>query len=422
MPVVRPLIASVAACAVILSALIGTPPPASAVTLIDAPGAPLIDECYQTDEGVWRSGWAIPEDTAQVAWGNDEDGHVSVWAKDGYEFRGGGVEPRMRRFGMSPGDPCDPSGNPPVADPDAVKATATVAAVQGDSSGIAEARDYRGSGSVRFVISLPVEDQFAQTCRMEPNVSAAAVPLTRNNSINLDRTHTTAQITVDRLTAGIYHFAIRCSDYYGEQAEGGLGAPTIPGYKGWVGPVTVPAVSSLTATPIPAISGTARVGATLTAVPGVWSPAPVTLKFQWARGGKTIAGATAPRYVPVAADRGQQLSVTVTGVKAGYAAVAKTSLKTAVVAAGVISGPTPRIIGTAKKGKKLTASPGTWKPSGVALTYQWRRNGAGISGATNSTYKLVKKDKKKRITVTVTGSKTGYTTLARTSPATAKVK
>lgn len=421
MPVVRPLIAGVAACAVVLSALIGASPPASGVTLIDAPGAPLIDECYQTEDGIWRSGWAIPADTAQVAWENDEDGHVSVWAKDGYEFRGGGVEPRIRRFGMSPGDLCDPSGNPPVADPDAVKATVTVAAVQGDSSGITGARDYRGFGSVGFTISLPVEDQFAQTCRLEPNVSADAVPLTRNNSINLDRTHTTAQVTVNRLTAGTYHFAIRCSDYYGEQAEGGLGAPTIPGYKGWVGPVTVPAVSALTA-PTPAISGTARVGVALTAVPGVWSPAPVTLRFQWSRGGKAIAGATATQYVPVAADRGQQLSVTVTGAKAGYTAVARTSLKSAVVAAGVISGPTPRIIGTAKKGKKLTASPGTWKPSGVALTYQWRRNGAGIPGATKSTYKLVKKDKKKRITVTVTGSKPGYTTLSRTSPATAKVR
>ena len=217
-------------------------------------------------------------------------------------FAAGASAPQSQ-LGMSPDDLCDPSGNPPVADPEAVRASVGVVAVQGDSLGRSGVRDYGGSGSVRFTITLPVEDEFPQTCRMEPNVSAEAVRLTRNNSINLDRTHTTAQVTVDRLTAGTYYFAIRCSDYYGEQAEGGLGAPTIPGYKGWVGPVTVPPVSALTA-PVPTISGAARVGAVVMAVPGAWAPAPVALKFQWKRGGRDIAGATRSQYSLAAADRG----------------------------------------------------------------------------------------------------------------------
>ena len=84
--------------------------------------------------------------------------------------------------------------------------------------------------------------------------------------------------------------------------------------------------------------------------------------------------------------------------------------------------PTPKISGTAKVGKKLTAKPGTWKPSGVKLTYQWKRSGATLKGATKSTYTLTKSDKGKKITVTVTGSKSGYLTAAKTSKSTSAVK
>ena len=38
--------------------------------------------------------------------------------------------------------------------------------------------------------------------------------------------------------------------------------------------------------------------------------------------------------------------------------------------------PKPTITGSTVVGKKLTAKPGTWKPSSVTLTYQWLRNGS----------------------------------------------
>ena len=46
--------------------------------------------------------------------------------------------------------------------------------------------------------------------------------------------------------------------------------------------------------------------------------------------------------------------------------------------------PTPKITGTAKVGYTLKATPGTWGPAPVALKYQWKVNGAAISGATAS--------------------------------------
>lgn len=78
--------------------------------------------------------------------------------------------------------------------------------------------------------------------------------------------------------------------------------------------------------------------------------------------------------------------------------------------------------GTAKVRKLLTAVPGTWRPSGVTLSYQWLRSGKVIRGATKATYKLTKADRGKAIAVRVTGHKVGYSTTSVTSARTPKVK
>ncbi len=79
--------------------------------------------------------------------------------------------------------------------------------------------------------------------------------------------------------------------------------------------------------------------------------------------------------------------------------------------------PTPKIAGTAKVGATLKAKPGSWAPAPVTLTYQWLRNGKAIAKATKSSYKLVKADKGRKIAVKVTGSKSGYQKVAKTSAA-----
>ena len=71
-------------------------------------------------------------------------------------------------------------------------------------------------------------------------------------------------------------------------------------------------------------------------------------------------------------------------------------------------------------GRKQTAKAGEWGPSDVKLTYQWYRAGKTIKKATKSTYKLAKSDKRKKITVKVTGKKTGYAAVSKFS-ATKKV-
>lgn len=166
-----------------------------------------------------------------------------------------------------------------------------------------------------------------------------------------------------------------------------------------------------------AITGTAKVGGTLTASRGTWSPSDVTYKYQWLRDGAAIKGATAKSYTIVAADAGKRISVKVTGSATGYTSTSKTSAATAKVAQGTLATVTPNITGTPKVGSALTAAPGTWKPSGVTYRYQWLRDGKSIGGATAKTYKLTKADGGRKITVKVTGSKGGYTTASKTSAA-----
>jgi hypothetical protein len=165
---------------------------------------------------------------------------------------------------------------------------------------------------------------------------------------------------------------------------------------------------------IPAVSGSAHVGRTLTAVPGSWAPSPVSLGYQWKRNGVPVAGATGTRYVLAKADAGASITVTVTGRKLGYTTASRTTppLKIARI---LTSSPIPTISGTAKPGATLTATSGTWGPGTVTLSYGWKRNGAPIAGATSRTYRLTGADGGRSVTVAVTGRKSGYTTVSKVS-------
>lgn len=63
----------------------------------------------------------------------------------------------------------------------------------------------------------------------------------------------------------------------------------------------------------------------------------------------------------------------------------------------------PAITGTAQEGETLTCSTGTWSGS-PTYTYQWKRNGNNIGGATSSTYLLVLADVGQNILCTVTAT------------------
>ncbi|MFF2371948.1 hypothetical protein [Agromyces sp. NPDC058110] len=178
---------------------------------------------------------------------------------------------------------------------------------------------------------------------------------------------------------------------------------------------TAAVVAGLLATSAPKITGTAKVGSQLTATSG-WTPSGITYAYQWKRNGTAITGATKSTYTPVAADLGGKLTVSVSGSLAGYTTVSLNSAATAAVAIGTFSAPTATVSGTVAVGRTVTATPGTWKP-GATFTYQWKRNGVTIPGATKSTYAVPTADLKAALSVAITGKAAGYTTLTRTSAA-----
>lgn len=170
----------------------------------------------------------------------------------------------------------------------------------------------------------------------------------------------------------------------------------------------------MTVTPTPTISGTPAVGKTLTAVTGAWTPSSATFTYQWKRNGTDISGATGSTYSPVAADVGSYLTVTVVGSATNYTSTTVNSASTSAVL-GQLTKVTPTIAGNTTVGSVLTATPGTWGPGTVALTYQWYRNAVAITGATAATYTLAADDDTKALTVTVTGTASGYDTATATS-------
>lgn len=179
-------------------------------------------------------------------------------------------------------------------------------------------------------------------------------------------------------------------------------------------PITSPLASAtFSSAPTPTIAGTVKVGSTLTALTGTWSPTP-RFTFQWTRNGVNISGATTSTYKLVAADGGQTIRVVVKGTKSGYTTLTKTSA--GVKPSRVFSTmPNPTITGTAKTGSVLTATVGTWSPAPTTLSFQWKKNGTTIVGATSSSYTVRPGDVDATLTVSVTGTRTGYTSATRTS-------
>lgn len=184
--------------------------------------------------------------------------------------------------------------------------------------------------------------------------------------------------------------------------------------------VTVkPALFTTTATPT--ITGTAKVGETLTATPGTWSPVPASYRYAWMVDGVAVTDATTSTFTVPASAAGKAITAKVTGLKQHYATTSTTSTPTAAVAPGTFTAPQPTITGTAKVGRTLTVSRGTWSPTPSSFTHTWKADGVTISTRTTSKFVVPASARGKRLTVTVTGSLAGYTKKSVTSGATVTV-
>ncbi|MBF4630907.1 hypothetical protein ITJ42_06755 [Clavibacter michiganensis subsp. phaseoli] len=238
------------------------------------------------------------------------------------------------------------------------------------------------------------------------------------------------------------------------------------------------ALPGFTSAAVPTIAGTLVVGSTLTVRPGGWSPSPA-LSYAWMRDGVLIAGATATTYELAPGDAGARITASVTGTRTGVQTRTKVSLPTKAVAPAPVPKPTPkptpvptakptvkptvaptpvptvapttapvptpaptsapepttapappvaptttapRIVGQLSVGSAVRALPGDWTATSTPLRYRWYLDDVTQPGQTGPTLRLDDSALGKRITVTVSGSWSGWPDVHRsTATATAPV-
>jgi beta-glucanase (GH16 family) len=194
-------------------------------------------------------------------------------------------------------------------------------------------------------------------------------------------------------------------------------------------------------TAAPSVAGVYQTGQTLTAAVGAWTGVPdPTFAYQWMRGPAptgnpdpnaptqpldpstltAIAGATANTYLTTSADIGFLLYVRVIATNSEGSATAYSAATGKIVAPPSlvpVNTFLPQVTGITQVGSTLTTSNGSWTNSPTSYTYQWRRNGVNISGATSATYVLVSADAGTAITVAVTATNaSGASTAAISNP------
>jgi hypothetical protein len=168
-------------------------------------------------------------------------------------------------------------------------------------------------------------------------------------------------------------------------------------------------------TAVPKVSGTAMQGKTLRATAGAWSPAGKTYAYQWqeSSGGAgsswSAIGATKATYALQGTDIGLEVRVQVTATNPYGSLAAYSAATTAVLSGAPKDTKAPTISGKAAVGKALTASAGTWSPSG-AYAYQWQSSPSSggawtnITGATSARYTVQYSDSGNILRVQVTAN------------------
>lgn len=167
------------------------------------------------------------------------------------------------------------------------------------------------------------------------------------------------------------------------------------------------------------VTGSAKVGQSLTVATPAWAAGADTITYQWLRNDTPINGATATSYTATPADLGATLSVQVEAVNACSDVTATSTPAT--VAKGDFVTATPTIVGKPVISTTLSVNVGTWTPAPTRLSYQWLRNGHPITGATAPTYKLIGTDLGTRISVQITGTRNAYNPATLTSASIAPI-
>ena len=166
-------------------------------------------------------------------------------------------------------------------------------------------------------------------------------------------------------------------------------------------------------TVVPALTGTLRVGGTLSVSTGTWLnlESDSTATYQWQSSSdavlwNNISGATSSSYVLQLAQAGLYIRAQVFQTKSGFTAVLANSTATAIVPVlNLTNTVAPAVTGAWTVGTSVSGSNGTWSTSGT-YTYQWQSSSdnstwADIASAISSSYTLTSSEASKYVRVQV---------------------
>ncbi len=292
-----------------------------------------------------------------------------------------------------------------------------------------------GVGTYSINVDMPSTWQQGNSAVLSLGQVVDTMALTVNGkSVSIDPLSAKADIG-EYLKAGSNAVTVRVSTTLNNQLATVLPAVATRGVTqeyGIVGPVTLKPMAQAEATgpgtggpgtpgapantASPTISGTAKVGSTVRCEPGTWTNA-TSFAYSWSANGTAVAGADAQTLALDTAMVDKSVTCAVVATGAGGNATA-TSAAVKVAKGDALRATTkPKLVGKARVGSKLTARNGQWTPAATSYTYVWKANGKVIKGAKGKSYKLKAKDRGKKITVTVTAHRAGYTDGKATSAA-----
>jgi hypothetical protein len=176
-----------------------------------------------------------------------------------------------------------------------------------------------------------------------------------------------------------------------------------------------------TSPPVISPEGNQVIGTVFTSGNGSWfATRPLTFEYRWTRNGTPISGATSQTYTSVSADEGQTLRCEVRATNAFGVSSYIASSNSSTGVSLPVNTVAPVISGSTTLGSVLSTTNGTWTGTAtITFSYQWKRGGVSIGGATSSTYTLVAADSSANITCEVTGTNVAGSVAANSNTITA---
>lgn len=165
---------------------------------------------------------------------------------------------------------------------------------------------------------------------------------------------------------------------------------------------------------VPTVSGTPRVGSTLSCGAGSWRGSP-SFSFSWLRNGSPIAGPDAPIYRLGRSDAGTAIQCMVTARNAIGSTAAVSAARGVTAFPPPVNRRQPSIAGKLRVGKLLQCHAGGWTGS-PTFKFGWLRDGKRIKGTIKSTYRIARRDAGHALQCKVTARNAGGSVVAFSAP------